>query len=130
MDSGIALKDYKDTSGESLKSARGNGDSMLKSDTVCVSENANELQWPHCPALYGNCLVYDSTQRLGLEIYEALMTFIWSAEAGSRLTLQKNKDEFTLQITGAVYRSGGTLVNMNDLKQLRHKLDSLSSTDK
>ena len=95
---------------------------MLKSDTVCVSENANELQW-------SNCLAYDSSQRLGLEIYEALMTFIWRAEAGSRLTLQKNKDEFTLQITGAVYRSGGTLVNVNDLRQLRHKLDSLSSAD-
>ena len=95
-----------------------------------MPKNANELQWPNCPDLFGDCLVYGSTQRLGLEIYEALMAFIWSAEAGSRLTLQKNKDEFTLQITGAVYRSGDTLMDVNDLRQLRHKLDSLSSTDK
>ncbi len=102
---------------------------MLKPDRVSVSENESELQWPNCPALRGNCPVYDSTRRLGLEIYEALMTFIWRAEAGSRLTLQKNKDEFTLQITGAVYRSGGTTVNVNDLRQLRLKLDSSSSAD-
>ena len=38
-------------------------------------------------------------------MFEALMTFIWSGEPDSRLTLQGNRDGITLQVTKAVVRS-------------------------
>ena len=98
---------------------------MLKSESVRVGEDAGQSEWPYCPVLRGECIVFDSPRLLGLDIYEALITFITSAEAGSRLTLQKNKNEFTLQVTGAVYRSNERPFNASDLKLLRLKLDGL-----
>jgi len=98
---------------------------MLKSERVSVPEYADQAGWPYCPVLRGDCIVFDSPRLLGLDIYEALITFVLSAEAGSRLTLQKNKNGFTLQVTGAVYRSNERPSSASDLKLLRLKLDGL-----
>ena len=61
---------------------------------------------------------------MGVSVFDAFMTFLWSAEPGARLTLQRNRDEFTLQITGAVQRSGGEVISLEQLKSIRTRLDA------
>lgn len=44
-------------------------------------------------------------QALGGNLQAMLMTFIQHGEAGSKLSLHKNNEGFSVQITGAVHRS-------------------------
>ena len=80
--------------------------------------------WPHCESLAGICPLYDLSALLGVSVFDAFMTFLWSAEPGARLTLQKNRDEFTLQVTGAVQRSGSEVISLEQLKSIRARLDA------
>lgn len=80
--------------------------------------------WPHCESLGGICPLYDLSALLGVSVFDAFMTFLWSAEAGARLTLQKNRDEFTLQVTGAVQRSGSEVISLDQLQSIRARLDA------
>ena len=80
--------------------------------------------WPHCESLGGICPLYDMSALMGVSVFDAFMTFLWSAEPGARLTLQRNRDEFTLQITGAVQRSGGEVISLEQLKSIRARLDA------
>ncbi len=59
---------------------------------------------------------------------DALMTFIWSGEPGSRLTLQANRDELTLQVTRAVQRSGGEALDLERLRNIGKGLGSSETT--
>ncbi len=79
---------------------------------------AQPNEWPNCDQIEGVCPLYEMSQKTGVSILDALMTFIWSAEPGSRLTLQANRDELTLQVTGAVQRSGGDALDLERLRNI------------
>ena len=79
---------------------------------------AQPSQWPNCDQIGGLCPLYEMSQKTGVSILDALMTFIWNAEPGSRLTLQANRDELTLQVTGAVQRSDGDDLDLERLRKI------------
>ena len=81
-------------------------------------------EWPYCDQIEGVCPLYEMSQKTGASILDALMSFIWSAEPGSRVTLQKNRDELTLQVTGAVQRSGGEALDLEQLRTIGKGLGS------
>ena len=85
---------------------------------------SQQQDWPHCESLGGICPLYDMSALMGTTVFDAFMTFLWSAEPGARLTLQRNRDEFTLQVTGAVQRSGGEEISLEQLKSIRTRLDA------
>lgn len=85
---------------------------------------AQPNQWPNCDQIEGLCPLYEMSQRTGVSILDVLMTFIWRGEPGSRLTLQANRDELTLQITGAVQRSGGEGLDLEQLQNIGRGLGS------
>ncbi|MCH7714224.1 MAG: hypothetical protein IIC99_11440 [Chloroflexi bacterium] len=60
-------------------------------------------------------------QKLGPEIMESLVAFILALQTGSRLSLQRNQNEFTSQLTGPVRRSSSSLVELSDFQSLLHK---------
>ena len=60
------------------------------------------------PFVEAQCLLEQLGRALGPEIMGSLFAFILSPIPGSRLSLQRNQNEFTSQITGPVVRSGGT----------------------
>lgn len=80
--------------------------------------------WPNCESIEGKCPLFEISQLTGLSILDALLTFLWSAEPGARLTLQKNRDEFTLQVTGAVKRSQGDVISLEHLQKFREMMQS------
>ncbi len=82
---------------------------------------ALEREWPYCAAIAGDCLAYETGQQLGRGVYEMLAHFILGAEPGSRLTLQRNQDGFSVQITGSVYRAGRGTVELADLRAMSKK---------
>lgn len=62
------------------------------------------------------------SQALGANIQDLLMTFIWAGEPGARLTLQKNREGFTAQITGAVQKAAEVPLDLPRLQALRQRL--------
>ena len=80
--------------------------------------------WPDCPSLERQCLLEQLGQALGEEIMESLVAFILAPQPGSRLTLQRNQNEFTSQLTGPVRRSNGSTIGLSDYQALRRKLRS------
>lgn len=44
-------------------------------------------------------------QLFGMNILEIIIAFATDGEEGSRLTLQKNRDGFTVQVTGTVHKT-------------------------
>ena len=81
--------------------------------------------WPHCASIGGTCLAYEMGQAVGEVVESALLTFMVSADDGSRLTLQKNRDGFTVQVTGAVGRATGGTFGLPEVQALRKRLDEL-----
>ncbi len=84
--------------------------------------------WPYCPALHATCLAVDCIEALGQNVLDTLVSFVKEAEDGSRLTLQKNRDGLTTQVTWAVQKghSGGQL-DIAGLRVLREKLDQMNA---
>ena len=78
--------------------------------------------WPECPMIDGRCFVEALGRALGPEIFESLVTFILEPQPGSRLSLQRNQNEFTSQFTGPVARSTSSLVELSDIQALLRKL--------
>ena len=78
--------------------------------------------WPECPMIEGRCLLEQLGQALGPEILESLFRFILAPQPGSRLSLQRNQNEFTSQFTGPVSRGGGSLVGLPEFQALWRKL--------
>ena len=58
-----------------------------------------------CAYIGSSCLLSDMGRLLGANIRDSLMDFIFSSEEGSRLSLQKTRDGFTVQVTGPVQRT-------------------------
>ena len=81
-----------------------------------------EAPWAKCPAQEGVCLLERLGQALGTEIFESLVTFVLAPQSGSRLSLQRNQNEFTSQLTGPVCRSSGSRVELSDFQDLLRKL--------
>ena len=90
--------------------------------TKPTSTSPGEASWPHCASLGGLCPTYEMSQALGANIQDLLMTFIHAGEAGARLTLQKNRDGFTAQITGAVQKATEEPLDLPRLQALRQRL--------
>lgn len=67
------------------------------------------------------CLLQKLAQAIGPEIFESLVKFILAPQAGSRLSLQRNQNEFTCQLTGPVARSSSSLVDRSDFQDLFRK---------
>ena len=76
---------------------------MVLKDTF--TQQPPESRWPNCPDIADLCPVYKMAKTLGVDVQDILISFIGSAEEGSRLTLQKNQTGFTIQVTGAVKRT-------------------------
>ena len=82
------------------------------------------VQWPKCPFIGGQCLLDELGQALGPEILESLLAFTFEPQPGSRFSLQRNRNEFTAQITGPVARSTGPQVRLSDYQSIRRNLPS------
>ncbi len=74
--------------------------------------------WPRCHQIDDLCPVFELSRILGTAVFDSLMEFSTSAQVGSRLTLQRNRNEFTSQVTGAVQRDRGDPINLDALRQL------------
>ncbi|MBI1885446.1 MAG: hypothetical protein HYS09_03905 [Chloroflexi bacterium] len=82
-----------------------------------------EKPWPYCADIEGTCLAYDMGRQLGASIESTLFSFIFSAEEGARLILQRNREGFTIQVTGAVQRTEGETFGRAEARALRRRLD-------
>lgn len=96
---------------------------MRVPDRVDEANAREETAWPYCDVMDGNCLGYDMSQRTGRLTFQELLAFIWSAEEGARLTLQKNRDGFSLQVTGAIHRPPVEDTDLAFLRDVRNTLD-------
>ena len=68
------------------------------------------------------CLVYKIAQRMSPGLFEEFMSFISVAEEGSRLTLQRSRDGFSLQTVGAVHRSAPKDLNAKHFEEFMRQL--------
>ena len=84
----------------------------------------NDTTWPNCCSLERQCLLVELGQALGEDIFESLVKFILAPQPGSRLSLQRNQNEFTSQFTGPISRSSKTSISLSDYQALRRKLSS------
>ena len=96
---------------------------MVRADAEVAK--AETTQWPYCAPLCGICLVHEAVEFLGNNKYESLMTFTLEAKPGSRLILQKNRDGFSVQVTGSVEREDKASPDLSQLRTLRQKLNAL-----
>ena len=83
-------------------------------------------EWPHCAAIGGNCLAYEVGRIVGPEMASAMTDFIFAAREGARLVLQRNREGFTVQVTGEVQRGGRGTFDLAGVKELRRHLDRLT----
>ena len=80
-----------------------------KAPNNSTREEWQNVQWPACAYIGGlECVTHAFCRHLGPDISARVAEFVGNAEPGARLTLQKNKDGFTLQITSEVIRDGRT----------------------
>ncbi len=93
-----------------------------------VVEGASTATWPYCAAIAGPCLVYQVSQHIGDSIRSALVNYIFTADEGSRLILQKNRDGFTVQVTGAVQRAGAEPFGLAEARAIQRQLETLTLT--
>ncbi len=45
----------------------------------------------------GDCIAYEMGWALGADVHDALITFIWAADEGSKLTLRKTADGYQVR---------------------------------
>ena len=76
------------------------------------------LDWPECAHLGNVCLLIPMGESIGDNIRDSLIAFILNGEKGSRLTLQRNQEGFTLQVTGPVVRTSKPSGDLARLKEL------------
>ena len=86
----------------------------------------SEATWPDCSAVQGVCLAYDMGRFLGRGVLSGLLDFIFGAKDGARLSLQRNRSGFTLQVTEAMQRADDEPVALADVRALRLRLDPLT----
>lgn len=86
---------------------------------------AEKRRWPDCEHLGAQCLVYSLAKRLGTRPLARLVAFVAEAETGARLTLQRNRTEFTVQVTDAVERTEENRLGPVTFRQLGALLSSV-----
>ena len=95
----------------------------------CVpSGDTKGLEWPNCPYANSVCLLYELARTMGRNIHETLLTFILTAKEGARLTLQRNREGFTVQVTRAVQKTNGHTVGPPGLWALDPRLEASGCT--
>ncbi len=80
---------------------------------------------PRCPSVSGFCLAREATDNLGFEVYATLVMFIWGAEPGDRLALERVQTGFLLESTGGALSDTGVGIDQEHLRQLRERLEIL-----
>jgi hypothetical protein len=70
------------------------------------SRGTGGVQRSSCPGPANYCPHYKMGAILGSNIQDILSSFVEGAEDGARLTLQKVRAGFTVQVVGAVRRGG------------------------
>lgn len=86
-----------------------------------------EGQWPYCAMIGGTCLTHEMGQFLGGNIHSTLLTFIFGTEEGARLTLQKNRNGFSIQVTEAVEKATAEGFGLTEMRALRRRLELLTN---
>jgi hypothetical protein len=89
-----------------------------------ATEDSKSATWPACGPIGGTCFIYDMGELAGGDVLNVLLRYVCSAEDGSRLTLQKNRDGFSAQVTGAVHRPDKGGVDLQSLIVARRDIDS------
>ena len=88
-----------------------------------------EGEWSDCDSPLDPCPVIDLAAALGPRLYESFLSFILFGHRGARLTIQRNRDGFSVQVTNAASGREGSPMQMEDFKALKKKL-SLMKTGK
>ncbi len=96
---------------------------MRVSDRVDTTNIKEKAVWPYCDNVGGICLGYDLSRRAGRLTFKELLAFIWTAEEGARLTLQKNRDGFSFQVTGGIHRPPIDEMDLAFLRDVKKTLD-------
>ncbi len=83
-------------------------------------ENEEEAarRWPYCSVLQGCCLAHSAARQMGTRPLTTLLTFVATADTGARLTLQRNREWFTVQVTDAVERTDDNQLALEELRQI------------
>ncbi len=68
-------------------------------------------EWPYCEALKGECIAHEVSEKVGQNLLSQFLAFVRRSEDGSRLMLQRNRDNFTIQVTGSVKRGVGDMLS-------------------
>lgn len=82
-------------------------------------------RWPDCEYVDAQCLAYSLAHRLGTKPLNRLVAFVAEAETGARLTLQRNRTEFTVQVTDAVEKAEENRLDPATFRQLGALLASV-----
>ncbi len=85
---------------------------------------AEKRRWPDCEYLEAQCLAYSLAKRLGTRPLARLVAFVAEAGTGARLTLQRNRTEFTVQVTDAVEKAEKNRLDPVTFRQLGALLSS------
>ena len=83
-----------------------------------------ESRWPQCANTGCLCFAYEFSRRLGKNLCEELLDYIWSADEGSRLSLQCNRGGFTMQVTGPVRKTSKRELSLDELRAIGKRLRS------
>ncbi len=81
--------------------------------------------WPYCASIEGTCIAYDMGRFLGAGVQSTLFSFIFSADRGARLILQKNREGFTVQVTGSVQTTQQQKFGLAEARAVRKHLDQM-----
>lgn len=75
-------------------------------------------QWPRCVPLGGRCFVYEMSQTLGADVFLEFVEFLTKAETGTMITLKRNDNGITAQVTGPVRHSSSKILTVAEVQQL------------
>ncbi len=81
--------------------------------------------WPYCAEVEGTCIAYDTGRYMGASVQSTLYSFIFAAERGARLILQKNREGFTVQVTGSVQTTNQQKFELAEARAVRKHLDQI-----
>jgi len=74
--------------------------------------------WPRCEHLEVECPVHALGRQLGVETLARLVSFVATTGRGGRLTLQRNNEGFTVQVTDAVEHARELRLTVDDARRL------------
>ncbi|NQW16443.1 MAG: hypothetical protein HQ478_03050 [Chloroflexi bacterium] len=96
---------------------------------VPINSEVRGVLWPNCAYIGGlECVSHAFSRHLGQDISAKISEFAGNAEPGARLTLQKGKDGFTLQVTSEVIRDGGVDdIRLTRLAEMSHSMNGVSA---